>query len=75
MVTYKVSYVVVNEGHPGMILNQDCQPQKGERIDFNGTLFEVLEVLELAPPRGDFRYIHVTCRLIQPAEKRPFLSR
>lgn len=71
MVTYKVSYVVVNAEHSGMILNQDCQPQKGERLDFNGTEFEVLEVIELVPPRGDFRYIHVTCRQVEPGHKRP----
>lgn len=74
MVVYKVSYVVVNAEHPGMIINQDCQPQKGERLRFNDIEFEILEVLELAPPRGDFRYIHVTCRLIKPYQRMPVLN-
>jgi len=66
MAIYKVSYVIVGIDHPGMILNQGEMPQKGETIQLGDNKFEVIEVLELVPPRGDFHYIHVTCR---PAAK------
>jgi hypothetical protein len=66
MAIYKVSYVIVGIDHPGMILNQEAMPQKGETIQLGDNKFEVIEVLELVPPRGDFHYIHVTCR---PAAK------
>ena len=62
MAIYKVSYVIVGIDHPGMILNQEEMPQKGERVLLGDKTFEVIEVLELVPPRGDFHYIHVTCR-------------
>jgi hypothetical protein len=66
MAIYKVSYVIVSDDHPGMIVNQDHMPQKGEYVQLGNDTFEVIEVLELVPPRGDFYYIHVTCR---PAPK------
>ena len=59
---YKVSYVVVGEPHPGEIVNQDEPPQVGDRIELGRDLFEILEVVDLAPPRGDFAYLHATCR-------------
>ncbi len=62
MTIYKVSYVIIGNDHPGMILNQEKMPQRGERVVLNNATFEVVEVLELVPPRGEFHYIHVTCR-------------
>lgn len=62
MTIYKVSYVIIGNDHPGMILNQEKMPLRGERVVLNNATFEVLEVLELVPPRGEFHYIHVTCR-------------
>jgi hypothetical protein len=62
MAIYKVSYVIVDNDHPGTILNQDHLPQSGDRVKLGNEFFEVIEVLELVPPRGEFRYIHVTCR-------------
>ena len=62
MAIYKVSYVIVGNYDPGIILNQDHMPQAGERVKLGNESFEVLEVLELVPPRGAFHYIHVTCR-------------
>lgn len=64
MAVYKVSYVVSGSEHPGAILNQDHQPQPGERVQIGADWVEVLEALELAPPRGEFHYYHVTCRLL-----------
>lgn len=68
MAVYKVSFVVSEAEHPGAILNQDHQPQPGERVQIGADWVEVLEALELAPPRGDFRYYHVTCRLVSSGE-------
>jgi len=66
MAVYKVSYVIIGNDHPGTILNQDHMPQQGEQVQLGADMFEVIEVLELMPPRGEFHYIHVTC---QPWQK------
>ena len=29
---------------------------------------EIVEVFELVPPRGDFHYVHATCKPVPPAE-------
>lgn len=68
MAVYKVSYVVSGSEHPGAILNQDHLPQLGERVQIGTEWVEVLEALELAPPRGAFYYYHVTCRLLSSGE-------
>lgn len=65
MATFKVSYVVVENGNPGAIMNQNTMPEKGERVRIGDEMFEILEVLEIIPPRGDFRFIHVTCRAVK----------
>jgi hypothetical protein len=62
MAVYKVSYVIIGNDHPGTILNQDHMPQQGEQVQLGVDFFEIIEVLELMPPRGEFHYIHVTCR-------------
>jgi hypothetical protein len=62
MAIYKVSFVIIDNDNPGTILNQDHMPYKGERLNLMGEEYEVIEVLELVPPRGDFHYIHSTCR-------------
>jgi hypothetical protein len=59
---YKVSYVVVGGSHPGAIVNQDAAPRLGEVVELGGKRFEVAEVTDLIPPRGDFAYLHVTLR-------------
>ena len=62
MAIYKVSYVIIDSDNPGTILNQDTMPQKGDKVALGNAFYEVVEVLELVPPRGEFHYIHVTCR-------------
>jgi len=62
---YKVSYVVVDGSHPGAIINEDRPPSVGDRIRFNGEQFEVVEVIDLLPPRENFAYVHATCEPIQ----------
>ena len=67
MAIYKISYVIVGNDHPGTILNQDHMPKKGGVVKLGNDMFEIVEVLELVPPRGEFHYIHVTC---QPSGKK-----
>ena len=62
MTIYKVSYVIVDNDNPGTILNQNHMPQVGEQIKLGKKSYEVIEVFELMPPRGEFHYIHATCR-------------
>lgn len=69
MAIYKVSYVIVGKDHPGTILNQEKMPQKGDQVKLGNEFFEILEVLELVPPRGEFHYIHVTCKPLSPQRK------
>lgn len=59
---YKVSYVVAGGGHPGAIVNQDKKPEIGERVRLGRDEFEVVEVVDLIPARGDFNFLHVTVR-------------
>jgi hypothetical protein len=70
MPIYKVSYVVTGSDHPGAILNRQNRPKVGEKILLGSNMFEIIEVLDLLPPRGEFHYIHVTCSLLDknPAE-------
>ena len=70
MAIFKVSYVIVGRDHPGTILNQEKIPEKGETVLLVYEFFEILVVLALVPPRGEFHYIHVTCRPYDPPRKR-----
>lgn len=69
MPIYKVSYVIADGDHPGAILNQDSMPQKGQRIRLGEQSFEIIEVVELTPPRGEFHYVHVTLHTAPKASK------
>ena len=62
MATYKVSYVIIDIEHPGAILNQDTRPERGQQIELQDQLFEIIEVFDVVPPRGDFHFVHATCR-------------
>jgi len=64
---YKVSYVVVGKPHPGAIANLDAPPRVGDRVQLGDEVVEVIEVIDLIPPREDFAYLHVTCRPLQEA--------
>ena len=65
MTVCKVSYVVRGSDHPGGIINLTHQPVIGEKIRIGETLLEVLEVVELMPPRREFHYIHATCKIVE----------
>jgi hypothetical protein len=60
---YKVSIVVKGGAHPGSIQNLEERPQVGDRLALGDDEFEVIEVLEIIPPRGNFAYLHATCKL------------
>lgn len=64
---YKVSYVVVGQPHPGEIVNLENPPHVGDWVILGGKPFEIIEVIDLAPPRGDFAYLHATCRAVEAA--------
>ena len=64
---YKVSYVVSGADHPGAILNSEEPPRQGEIVSLGTLDFEVIEVIDLIPPRGDFHYLHAT--VVQTAGK------
>jgi len=68
MATYKVSYVITGSDHPGAILSMRDAPKVGDIVKLGNDIFEVIEVLELMPPRGDFHYFHATCRVNPSAE-------
>ena len=61
MAIYKVSVVVADGSHPGAILNLSKKPVIGKTIKINGKKFIIQEIIELMPPRGKFRYLHLTC--------------
>jgi hypothetical protein len=62
---YKVSYVVVGGEHPGAIANVDKPPQVGDRVKLGNYDFEIIEILELMPPRGEFSFLHATCKMVE----------
>ena len=62
---YKVSFVVQGGGHPGAIQNMEKRPEPGDRIKLGNKFFEIVEVLEIMPSRGEFGYLHATCRPIK----------
>lgn len=62
---YKVSYVVMGGEHPGGIMNQAERPRLGDRVEIGKMVFEVIEVQELMPPRGDFQFLHATVKPVR----------
>jgi hypothetical protein len=64
-VIYKVSFVVQGGTHPGGIQSLDKRPEVGDQLHLAGLTFEIVEVLEIIPPRGEFAYLHATCKPLQ----------
>lgn len=62
---YKVSFVVQEGGHPGAIQNMEKRPEKGDQVELGDKLYEIVEVLEIIPARGEFGYLHATCRPVE----------
>lgn len=59
---YKISYVITGGKHPGAIVNSHHRPAIGELVNLGNQVFEIVEVLDLMPSRGNFHYLHVTCK-------------
>ena len=68
MAIFKVSYVIIGRAHPGTIVNLDHRPAVDERVTLGDEDFIVVEVIDLMPPRGDFHFIHATCRPLNEDE-------
>ena len=66
MTTYKLSIVVPGRRDVGGIQNMEEEPKPGDVIKLGKEEFEIVDVAELMPPRGDFAYLHATVR---PVEK------
>jgi hypothetical protein len=62
---YKVSFVVPGRRDVGGIQNINREPKAGDRVRIGNQTFEVVEVTELMPPRGDFAYLHATCKPVE----------
>lgn len=62
---YKVSYMVLHGEHPGAIANATKRPEVGDHVKLGDAELEIVEVLELMPPRGEFAFLHATCKLIK----------
>lgn len=65
---YKVSIVIPGAEHGGAILNLREMPKVGDRIRVGEMEVEVLEVMDLVPPRGDFHFVHATCKIVEEAK-------
>ncbi len=64
---YKVSYVVLGGEHTGAIINVDQRPEIGDEVKFDDNIFEIVEVMELMPPVGNFAFLHATCKFLHAA--------
>ncbi|MFN8450463.1 MAG: hypothetical protein U0521_18230 [Anaerolineae bacterium] len=64
---YKVSYVILGGKHKGGIRNQVERPKVGDHVRLGRMTYEVIEVMEIMPPRDDFQFLHATAR---PLEKK-----
>jgi hypothetical protein len=68
MATWKVSYIVKESSQPGGIINLKHAIAAGDIIKVGNDELEILEAEELIPPRGEFHYVHVTCKLKKKSE-------
>ena len=66
---YKVSYVVQGGEFPGGIRNQTQKPEIGETVLIGPKRFEVIEVFEIMPPRGEFQFLHATVKSIKHSKQ------
>lgn len=62
MTMYKVSIVVPGRRDVGGIQNMNKEPKPGDIIRLGNEKYEIIEVAELMPPRGDFAFLHATCK-------------
>ena len=62
MTMYKVSIVIPGRRDVGGIQNMNKEPKPGDIIQVGKEKYEIIEVAELMPPRGDFAFLHATCK-------------
>ncbi len=62
---YKVSYVVMGGEHPGGIMNHIQRPEVGDQVEIGKRAFEIIEIHEVMPPRGDFQFLHATVKPVE----------
>ena len=62
---YKVSIVIPGGEYVGAILNLTDMPKVGDTIQVGEMQVEVLEIMDLMPPRGDFHFMHATCKVVE----------
>ncbi|MEW5961204.1 MAG: hypothetical protein AB1801_26055 [Chloroflexota bacterium] len=67
MTTYKLSLVVPGRRDIGAIQNFEEEPRIGALVYLGKDEYEITSIVELMPPRGNFVYLHATCR---PVEKK-----
>ncbi|MFC1959614.1 hypothetical protein ACFLYO_02780 [Chloroflexota bacterium] len=65
---YKVSYVVMGGKHPGGIMNHVQRPEVGQMVEIGKLAFEIMEIHEVMPPRGDFQFLHATVKPVNETE-------
>jgi len=63
--TYKVSIVVPGRRDVGGIQNLDREPKPGDILLLGKEKYKIVTVSELMPPRGDFAYLHATCKPVK----------
>jgi len=68
---YKVSYVVLGGQYPGVIKNQHERPQVGDKVKIGRRSFQVVEVVEITPPREDYQFLHATVKMTTTGELKP----
>ena len=61
---FKVSLVIPGVEHGGAIFNLPERPQVGDHLKIGEMEVEVVEVVDLLPPRGNFQYLHATCKVV-----------
>ncbi len=65
MTTYKVSIVVPGRRDVGGIQNLEKEPKPGDILLLGKEKYQIVAVSELMPPRGDFAYLHATCKPVK----------
>ena len=62
---YRTRFVIPGPRDIGGIQDTDRQPQPSDRVKVGEQLLEIVEIVDLMPPRGDFADLHATCNLVE----------
>jgi hypothetical protein len=65
----KLSIVIPGSPHAGAIIDLPAVPNVGDHLTLGDSVVEVLEVMDLLPPRGDFWFFHATCKLVDESAR------